>query len=316
MVEVVRYTCEKKMEWDNFVDTAKNGTFLFKRDYMDYHANRFEDFSLMLYDKGKLKSVFVGHKVGVTFYSHQGLTFGGIVTLYETDALRYIEYFNCYSSYLKSNGISDVIYKAIPQIYKTHLSEEELYIMYRLKAELISSNLSSCIDLQKDRITSRLRKRKYNKSLHMGLRTKKSEKWQQFWDIMIENMLLQYNAKPVHTCEEIMLLHSRFSNNIVLLESSSDDVILAGGVLYLYQDVIKVQYAHASPEGKENGAIDNLYNYIFTNFKSKFRYVDFGTSNLNCGNYINEGLLRQKEGFGARGIVFNMYKYNTDTVIE
>lgn len=316
MIEIVRYTSEKKKEWDDFVKNAKNGTFLFYRDYMEYHSDRFVDYSLMLFDNGKLKSIFPGNIIDSTFHSHLGLTFGGIITLYETDSLKYIEYFNNYSSYFKNLGIQNIIYKSIPQIYKTHPGEEELYVMYRVKAETISTNLSSCIDLQKKTITSRLRKRSYKKSITAGISTKKSNKWEPFWNVMTENMLLKHHTKPVHTCQEMILLQSRFPENIELLEASYNNEMLAGAVLYKFQDVLKVQYAHASLEGKEKGAIDNIYNFLITRYKPNFRYIDFGTSNLDDGKFINEGLLRQKEGFGARGVVFNIYKYSTCSIIE
>ena len=46
MYKVFKYTAENKIEWDHFIATAKNATFLFQRDFMDYHQDRFEDFSL------------------------------------------------------------------------------------------------------------------------------------------------------------------------------------------------------------------------------------------------------------------------------
>ena len=49
MFEIVRYTAEKADEWNAFVAESKNGTFLFNRGYMDYHADRFVDHSLMFY---------------------------------------------------------------------------------------------------------------------------------------------------------------------------------------------------------------------------------------------------------------------------
>ena len=46
-LSVVRYTSDQKIVWDSFVAASRNGTFLFMRDYMDYHADRFTDYSLM-----------------------------------------------------------------------------------------------------------------------------------------------------------------------------------------------------------------------------------------------------------------------------
>ena len=47
--KVERYTADRQALWDSFVDNSRNGTFLHKRGYMDYHAHRFTDHSLMFY---------------------------------------------------------------------------------------------------------------------------------------------------------------------------------------------------------------------------------------------------------------------------
>ena len=38
MFEIRRYSADKADEWNAFVATSKNGTFLFDRRYMDYHS--------------------------------------------------------------------------------------------------------------------------------------------------------------------------------------------------------------------------------------------------------------------------------------
>ena len=49
MFEIRRYTAMDKDKWDKYVAQARNATFLFYREYMDYHADRFDDHSLMCY---------------------------------------------------------------------------------------------------------------------------------------------------------------------------------------------------------------------------------------------------------------------------
>ena len=74
MLEIVRYTPDQKQAWNDFVSRSKNGTFLLDRNYMDYHADRFTDHSLMVYRRDKLYALLPGNIAGDTFYSHQGLT--------------------------------------------------------------------------------------------------------------------------------------------------------------------------------------------------------------------------------------------------
>ena len=108
MLEVVRYTSDKKDEWDAFVKESDNSSFLFYRDYMEYHEDRFKDFSLLLYDKNKLCALLPGNILNDEFISHQGLTFGGIISSNNfgyNKANKYIGFFALYEkqSYLSDN---------------------------------------------------------------------------------------------------------------------------------------------------------------------------------------------------------------------
>jgi hypothetical protein len=47
---VRRYTSEDFALWNAFISTAKNATFLFHRDFMEYHSDRFEDYSLLVFE--------------------------------------------------------------------------------------------------------------------------------------------------------------------------------------------------------------------------------------------------------------------------
>ena len=49
MFEIRRYHTADQPLWDDYVSRARNATFLFYRAYMDYHADRFLDHSLMVY---------------------------------------------------------------------------------------------------------------------------------------------------------------------------------------------------------------------------------------------------------------------------
>ena len=50
MVTAIRYTAAMAGQWDDFVSHARNSTLLHLRKYMDYHADRFHDVSLVMLD--------------------------------------------------------------------------------------------------------------------------------------------------------------------------------------------------------------------------------------------------------------------------
>jgi len=92
MFDIVRYSPAHADEWNGFVATSKNGTFLFDRRYMDYHADRFADHSYLFYREGRLLAVLPAHAKEATLCSHGGLTYGGLLmstqlTIAETMAL-------------------------------------------------------------------------------------------------------------------------------------------------------------------------------------------------------------------------------------
>ena len=80
-IEIIRYNEERKGQWDAFVRASRNGTFLFERNYMDYHSDRFVDCSLMLFNDGNLCALFPATlNAGMqAVVSHGGLTYGSFI---------------------------------------------------------------------------------------------------------------------------------------------------------------------------------------------------------------------------------------------
>ena len=49
MIIVKRYSDENVDLWNGFNAKSKNSMFMFDRNYMDYHRDRFKDYSLLFY---------------------------------------------------------------------------------------------------------------------------------------------------------------------------------------------------------------------------------------------------------------------------
>ena len=77
---VRKYQSTDYLTWNEFVANAKNATFLFHRDFMEYHSDRFQDFSLLIFDENQnLKAILPANRVNDIVFSHHGLTYGGLV---------------------------------------------------------------------------------------------------------------------------------------------------------------------------------------------------------------------------------------------
>lgn len=312
MFEITRYTADRKEEWDGFVKTSKNGTFLLDRNYMDYHSTRFEDHSLMFYRDGRLYAMLPANVKDGVLYSHQGLTYGGLVMHEDASAANIVTLFGELNALLKDEGISKVVYKPTPWIYHLLPSEEDLYALFKVcKARISARDISSTIIFDNRIKWHRDRRYGVNKARNNGVSVRRSDDLAAFWHVLDMNLGNKYGVKPVHTVEEMTLLKSRFPDNILLYVAEKDGETLGGTVLYVTNQVIHAQYISASPEGKRLRVIDAIYEVILNHDFADFRlYFDFGKSTEDLGTYLNENLIYQKEGFGARGVCYDTYEWD------
>lgn len=311
MFEIVRYNPERQAEWDTFVRSSRNGTFLFERAYMDYHAHRFTDCSLMFFRDGQLVALLPANWVEEerTVYSHQGLTYGGLVMGGGLTAIRVLDIFVAMLDWMRAElGAARMVYKPIPYIYSKCPSEEDLYALFRHDAVLLTRGLSSVVDMAYGLPMRKGRKSTAKQALAKGVTICESNNLPAFWHILTEVLHDRHQVSPVHTLEEMQLLQSRFPNHIRLYAAyGSDGRMLAGTIIYEMGHLVHSQYIASSPEGKEVGAVDALYAWLIGERYVGKRYLDFGVSTEQGGHVLNEGLLRQKEGFGARAVVYDSY---------
>ncbi len=309
---VERYSDEKKDLWDSFIRVSKNATFLFYRNYMDYHSDRFEDYSLMLYKKGKLCALFPANIVETTIYSHQGLTYGGVLLTKKTTVEDVLELFSLLNSYYRENGVQKIVYKTIPYIYSSVPSQEDLYALFQVcQARLIGRNISSTIYQNNQIPFEESRKSGLRKAIHQNVHVCESIDFSAFWEILNTNLQRKYGVNAVHTLAEIVLLHSRFPENIklYLVYSEKSESPVGGTVLYLTSQVCHTQYISATEYGKSIGALDFLFDYLIHDKYRDYSIFDFGQSTENMGTFLNKPLLFQKEGFGGRGVCYDIYEY-------
>lgn len=313
MVEIRRYTVEYRTEWDAFVDKSKNGSFLFKRDYMDYHADRFVDHSLVFLNrKGNIIALLPANLKEDKLYSHQGLTYGGFILSTKTTVETVLELFSVTLEYLRSEGVKELYYKQVPSCYHLCPAEEDEYALWRNNAEMVVCNISATVPLNhtsQDIPFERRRNRGISRAKEQGYEVVGTDSPDDFWPIMVNNLREKYDASPVHTLEEMKLLMSRFPENIRCFLAKKNDKAEAGAIIYITQQTVHVQYAHATPDGKTEGALDLLYATLIDKYRtSGYHYFDIGTSNEDGGRYLNENLIAQKEGFGARGIAYKQWR--------
>lgn len=311
MITIRRYTPADKKIWDEFAAGSKNATFLHLRDYMDYHADRFSDFSLMAFDeKGKLLALLPANLSGSTLHSHQGLTYGGWLTpVKHFNAATMLEVFGSMEEFLRANGITALVYKAIPYIYHRYPADEDIYALFRHGAQISECNISATAV-----IGSPLRK--YNNSTKLniakmeriGMTVSETSDFPAFWEMLTAHLQRRYHTKPVHNIEEIQRLHDRFPQQIRLFEVRTDGRAVAGGVFFITDTAVHSQYTGNTEEGMRLKAVAFMHHRLMTEVFPDKQFYDFGTSNEQHGRLLNEGLIVQKNGLGGRGVAYTTYK--------
>lgn len=311
--EIRKYQPEDKSAWDSFVKKAKNATFLFQRDFMDYHSDRFEDHSLLVYKDKKLVAALPANLVEGILHSHQGLSYGGLILNTKTTFQDILIIFRSLLNFLEAEGIETLNLKLLPKMYNRLPSDEMDYLLFLTKAKLTRRDLSSCISNENRlKIESSNRLRGIKKGVKNELEVREESAFDSFWKEVLEPNLKQvHNQKPVHSLEEINLLKSYFPDNIRQFNVYKDEKIVAGTTIFETSAVAHAQYISANELGRKTGGLDFLFNHLLQHFSHK-TYFDFGISNEAQGMKVNKGLLNWKESFGGRGIAHDFYEIKTE----
>lgn len=309
-VSVERYRPALANEWNDFAVKAKNSTFQFNRSYMDYHSDRFTDHSLMIRMDNILSGIFVANETGERIESHGGLTYGGLILKTEIRLTDVIQMFRAFVRYYHQLGFKKIFYKCAPVYLHSFPANEDQFVLFALGATLLRRDTSSVIETDRrlpymhgrSQSIIEARKKKFNIT--------QTQDCTPFWnEVLIPNLKERYDTGPVHNIREINLLMSRFPENIRLYELR-DSQLMAGAVIYLYQDCAHTQYLSSTQYGRQWGALDLLVDYLINEFSAK-KYFSLGTSNNEGGPVVNKGLLAWKEGFGARTFVHDFYEIDT-----
>jgi hypothetical protein len=307
-----RYTIDDFEIWNNFVSSAKNATFLFHRDFMEYHSDRFQDFSLLVFEEDKLVSILPANRVDKTIFSHQGLTYGGFVFDDKIKLGEVIAITKDVLAFLHSLDITAFQVKLIPSIYTAYFSEEIEYVMFLANAKLIRRDCLSVIDLTKTFALAKTRKESIRRGEKNNLVIKEELKFDLFWnEILIPNLAKKHNSKPVHAIEEISKLQQKFPKSIRHFNVYKNDKIVAGTTVFVTDKVAHPQYISGNEQKNKLGSLDFLYSYLISDVFKDTNFFDFGPSHEENGRKINEGILFWKESFGSKTTVQDYYEVKT-----
>lgn len=311
-MRVARYTPDDAEAWNDFVSNSRNATFLHNRNYMDYHADRFKDHSLIATDdEGNIIALLPASWSDERLISHRGLTYGGLLLGKRTPLISVMQCFDEIKSYTRKNGFSSLTYKPVPHIYHRLPSEDDLYALFRLNAQCIRVDASTTISLKNRPPYSKGKKYAISKAIKAGYRVKESNDFETYFSLLNARLDEKYGVAATHTAAEMILLKNRFPNNIRLFATYEHEQMIAGLIVYDCDPCAHAQYMAANEVARENGGLDLAINMALSQFSDR-DYFDFGISTEQHGRFLNEGLARQKEMFGGQTTVYITYNLPLD----
>jgi hypothetical protein len=300
--------------WDAVVARSFTGTMMHTRRFISYHGDRFRDCSMMVEDRrGKVVGVFPAAEDPADpsmIISHPGLTYGGLVHDGSLRGSLMVEALAEIASCYRALGYRGLRYKVVPAIYRSEPADDDLYALFRIGARHYRCDLSAAIDLSRRGRVSHSRPQRRRRAEAAGVTAE--ENWDDiagFWRILELNLSRRHDASPVHSLDEIRLLHDMFPDEILLMVGKIGDVLVGGILLFLAGPVLKAQYTATTEEGRAAFAIDPITEWAIDRAREKgCRFFDFGTATLDEGRRLSQDLYQFKISFGAGGLAYDHYE--------
>ena len=216
MIEIKKFIIEQLDLWEKIVKDANNGTLFHTRKFLSYHPpGRFVDHSLVIYKKDKPYVLFPAAEREIEgkrfLVSHPGTSYGSFLVPEDmsfTDSYEIVESLIKYAKEKKFNGIR---LTPPPTIYNSRLSNYIDFSLLQHGFKYLKREISSILFLE-DTIEQNLNKFKpshkqaVRKAIKEGIEVRESDKFDEFYDILQNNLKIRHNVTPTHTLEELLKL--------------------------------------------------------------------------------------------------------------
>jgi len=270
---------------------------------MDYHSDRFVDFSLMVKKENDIVAVLPANKSTDELISHQGLTYGGLITRKGLDVESIKAVVNALLTFLKDAGFKFIEIRELPTFYQCDLSHYVLNALIDDTTTIIGANKVLAIDYNKPLSIHKTKLKHYRKNKDKGFEIKEEDNFDEFWNqVLVPRLKDRHNTKPVHTLQEISLLKSRFNDGIKQFNIYLKGQILAGITIFDKGQIVKSQYGATTALGETERALEYLFIDLIHKYKAEGKsFFSMGTiMDKSYPEGYNIGLMRQKIELGCK----------------
>jgi len=323
---VKNYSKELENEWEGFVSSSVNGTFMQERKFLGYHpSGRFSDYSLIFMEDKRIIAVLpaavVQQEDKRILISHPGASHGGLIIKSSISTNKCLELLSALIKYCAMAGFDYIRLKPVPKVYHKELSDQLDFALRFSGFRIEYTELATVLELKKGeesfvkQVMSDTAFRNYQKALKSGLSVVEDADINDFWPILENKLKHNHNAKPAHTLDEIKHLKTLYPDRIKLFAAYEEGVTPVAGVLaFLLNDrVINCFYIAHHDGFQHKRPLNLIFGHMMEwGLKNGFSYLDWGISTELKGSRVNTGLFRFKEGYGGHGVLRECYLYEVN----
>ncbi|MCI0450579.1 MAG: GNAT family N-acetyltransferase [Chlorobi bacterium] len=312
-MDIVKYERKYLDQWEDFVASSNNGTIFHSRKFLSYHSpDKFKDNSLLFLEDKKIVALLTAAEIKkddiATLWSHMGASFGGFVYKETLGIRQAFDLTETLIDYSLKNNFKKIVVTNVPIVYHKRYNEYFDFAFIRNGFNYLKREVTSVITLNVDednvmkliKPESRTSVRRAEK---LGVVVKKSNDFEEYYEILKSNLAMRHNVQPAHTLNELIKLKELYSQKIQLYGAYLEKKMIAGVVNFYCNDkVVLVFYISHNQEFQQYRAVNLLFYTIIKDAISRgLRFLDFGLFTVNMDP--NWGLGKFKESFGARGIL-------------
>lgn len=299
-------------QWDLMVLDANNGTLFHTRRFLSYHPpGRFTDHSLIFNKNNQPYILFPAAEKEIDgkrfLVSHPGTSYGSFIVPEDISFADSYDIVESLIEYAKAQKFDGIRLTPPPTIYNRRLSNYIDFSLLQHGFRYLRREISSILFLE-DTIEQNLdkfkpsHKRAVRKAIKEGVVVRESDKFDEFYSILQNNLKIRHNVTPTHTLDELLKLKELFPNDVKLFGAFLGDKMVAGVVNFICtKDVVLAFYISHDEKYQETRALNLLFYSIFDwAITNNFKVFDFGIFTVN--EEPNFGLARFKENFGASGM--------------
>lgn len=308
-VHAAKFEPCRRAAWDDFVRRSRNGHFMLERGYLDYHAQRFCDESLLFFRDERLVALLPAHRHDGALITHAGLPFAGLIVGPRTPHRDVRGVFEAVRAHLRDTGVRRLVYTPTPPCYHAAPFEDDLYLLHHLGARCTAMKLSAgfpgSVPPGLSAQTARCLRRVGRKHPCVY---RECDDVDAFWAHLEVFLHSRHGARPLHSAEEMALLRSRFPAQIRMIVAEAQGDVVAGLLIYLTDRAQRLQYSFRRGVQPPR-LLARLYLHAASHPELRRSWVDLGTSVDPLTGDIDEPLLTSKEILGARGAVIQTWTW-------